>query len=157
MSGISAGFQAEGKGMGVSIESPLTIALSKGRIFKDTLPLLLQAGIEPVVAINAFPDDFDGWRCTGRVYITTSVTYSARLPPVVCHGISTFWSCTTLRESIATCLRPVRPERQTDIFINKSILVQNSSRPPHHWVMWKMVIWRRVRRGACEAGSHNFN
>ena len=32
--------------MTVSIESPLTIALSKGRIFKDTLPLLTQAGIE---------------------------------------------------------------------------------------------------------------
>jgi ATP phosphoribosyltransferase len=29
------------------ITSPLTIALSKGRIFKDTLPLLSQAGIEP--------------------------------------------------------------------------------------------------------------
>ena len=34
--------------MNVSIESPLTIALSKGRIFKDTLPLLGQAGIEPL-------------------------------------------------------------------------------------------------------------
>ncbi len=34
--------------MGISIESPLTIALSKGRIFKDTLPLLKQAGIEPL-------------------------------------------------------------------------------------------------------------
>ena len=34
--------------MTVSIESPLTIALSKGRIFKDTLPLLTQAGIEPL-------------------------------------------------------------------------------------------------------------
>lgn len=31
-----------------AIESPLTIALSKGRIFKDTLPLLKQAGIEPL-------------------------------------------------------------------------------------------------------------
>lgn len=31
-----------------AIESPLTIALSKGRIFKDTLPLLAQAGIEPL-------------------------------------------------------------------------------------------------------------
>ena len=34
--------------MTVPIESPLTIALSKGRIFKDTLPLLKQAGIEPL-------------------------------------------------------------------------------------------------------------
>ena len=34
--------------MAAVIESPLTIALSKGRIFKDTLPLLKQAGIEPV-------------------------------------------------------------------------------------------------------------
>ncbi|MGB5671803.1 MAG: ATP phosphoribosyltransferase [Sedimenticolaceae bacterium] len=34
--------------MVVTIESPLTIALSKGRIFKDTLPLLEQAGIEPL-------------------------------------------------------------------------------------------------------------
>lgn len=33
--------------MAVTIESQLTIALSKGRIFKDTLPLLKQAGIEP--------------------------------------------------------------------------------------------------------------
>ena len=31
-----------------AIESPLTIALSKGRIFKDTLPLLKQAGVEPL-------------------------------------------------------------------------------------------------------------
>jgi ATP phosphoribosyltransferase len=29
-------------------ETPLTIALSKGRIFKDTLPLLRAAGIEPL-------------------------------------------------------------------------------------------------------------
>jgi ATP phosphoribosyltransferase len=29
-------------------ETPLTIALSKGRIYKDTLPLLAHAGIEPV-------------------------------------------------------------------------------------------------------------
>ncbi len=34
--------------MAVEIQSPLTIALSKGRIFKDTLPLLKQAGIEPL-------------------------------------------------------------------------------------------------------------
>ena len=34
--------------MAVVIETPLTIALSKGRIFKDTLPLLKQAGIEPL-------------------------------------------------------------------------------------------------------------
>lgn len=34
--------------MAVTIDSPLTIALSKGRIFKDTLPLLRQAGIEPL-------------------------------------------------------------------------------------------------------------
>jgi ATP phosphoribosyltransferase len=34
--------------MAIQIESPLTIALSKGRIFKDTLPLLRQAGIEPL-------------------------------------------------------------------------------------------------------------
>ena len=34
--------------MAIAIESPLTIALSKGRIFKDTLPLLRQAGIEPL-------------------------------------------------------------------------------------------------------------
>lgn len=31
-----------------SIGTPLTIALSKGRIFKDTLPLLAQADIEPL-------------------------------------------------------------------------------------------------------------
>lgn len=30
------------------IDAPLTIALSKGRIFKDTLPLLSQAGIQPL-------------------------------------------------------------------------------------------------------------
>ena len=29
------------------MNSPLTIALSKGRIFKETMPLLAQAGIEP--------------------------------------------------------------------------------------------------------------
>jgi ATP phosphoribosyltransferase len=34
--------------MAATIESQLTIALSKGRIFKDTLPLLEQAGIEPL-------------------------------------------------------------------------------------------------------------
>jgi len=34
--------------MAIEIASPLTIALSKGRIFKDTLPLLRAAGIEPV-------------------------------------------------------------------------------------------------------------
>ena len=34
--------------MTVEIAAPLTIALSKGRIFKDTLPLLSQAGIEPL-------------------------------------------------------------------------------------------------------------
>jgi len=34
--------------MAIEIASPLTIALSKGRIFKDTLPLLKQAGIEPL-------------------------------------------------------------------------------------------------------------
>jgi ATP phosphoribosyltransferase len=34
--------------MDVTIESPLTIALSKGRIFKDTLPLLARSGIEPL-------------------------------------------------------------------------------------------------------------
>ena len=34
--------------MAIDITSPLTIALSKGRIFKDTLPLLKQAGIEPL-------------------------------------------------------------------------------------------------------------
>ncbi len=34
--------------MPVEIASPLTIALSKGRIFKDTLPLLAQAGIKPL-------------------------------------------------------------------------------------------------------------
>ncbi len=28
-------------------DQPITIALSKGRIFKDTLPLLAHAGIEP--------------------------------------------------------------------------------------------------------------
>ncbi len=32
----------------ITIESPLTIALSKGRIFKDTLPLLEQVGIRPL-------------------------------------------------------------------------------------------------------------
>ena len=32
----------------MQFESPLTIALSKGRIFKDTLPLLAKAGIEPL-------------------------------------------------------------------------------------------------------------
>jgi ATP phosphoribosyltransferase len=34
--------------MATFIDAPLTIALSKGRIFKDTLPLLAQAGIEPL-------------------------------------------------------------------------------------------------------------
>lgn len=34
--------------MSVAIQAPLTIALSKGRIFKDTLPLLKQAGVEPL-------------------------------------------------------------------------------------------------------------
>jgi len=34
--------------MAIRIDAPLTIALSKGRIFKDTLPLLRQAGIEPL-------------------------------------------------------------------------------------------------------------
>ena len=34
--------------MTVEFTSPLTIALSKGRIFKDTLPLLRQAGVEPL-------------------------------------------------------------------------------------------------------------
>jgi ATP phosphoribosyltransferase len=34
--------------MAARFDSPLTIALSKGRIFKDTLPLLKQAGIEPL-------------------------------------------------------------------------------------------------------------
>ena len=34
--------------MAVSIDAPLTIALSKGRIFKDTLPLLAEAGIAPL-------------------------------------------------------------------------------------------------------------
>ena len=32
----------------MQFESPLTIALSKGRIFQDTLPLLAKAGIEPL-------------------------------------------------------------------------------------------------------------
>lgn len=32
----------------MSFDSPITIALSKGRIFKDTLPLLAEAGIELV-------------------------------------------------------------------------------------------------------------
>jgi ATP phosphoribosyltransferase len=32
----------------MNFEAPITIALSKGRIFKDTLPLLAHAGIEPV-------------------------------------------------------------------------------------------------------------
>jgi len=32
----------------MKFEAPITIALSKGRIFKDTLPLLAHAGIEPV-------------------------------------------------------------------------------------------------------------
>jgi ATP phosphoribosyltransferase len=32
----------------MKFDSPITIALSKGRIFKDTLPLLAHAGIEPV-------------------------------------------------------------------------------------------------------------
>ncbi len=32
----------------MSFEKPITIALSKGRIFKQTLPLLAHAGIEPV-------------------------------------------------------------------------------------------------------------
>ncbi len=31
----------------MKFETPITIALSKGRIFKETLPLLAQAGIEP--------------------------------------------------------------------------------------------------------------
>jgi ATP phosphoribosyltransferase len=34
--------------MTVEIAAPLTIALSKGRIFRDTLPLLRQAGVEPL-------------------------------------------------------------------------------------------------------------
>lgn len=34
--------------MTANTAEPLTIALSKGRIFKDTLPLLRQAGIEPL-------------------------------------------------------------------------------------------------------------
>ena len=34
--------------MTAKADTPLTIALSKGRIFKDTLPLLRAAGIEPV-------------------------------------------------------------------------------------------------------------
>ena len=34
--------------MTVEISAPLTIALSKGRIFRDTLPLLRQAGVEPL-------------------------------------------------------------------------------------------------------------
>ncbi|MGD8957330.1 MAG: ATP phosphoribosyltransferase [Chromatiaceae bacterium] len=34
--------------MTVEIATPLTIALSKGRIFTDTLPLLRQAGVEPL-------------------------------------------------------------------------------------------------------------
>ncbi|MGB5201284.1 MAG: ATP phosphoribosyltransferase [Sedimenticolaceae bacterium] len=34
--------------MTVQISAPLTIALSKGRIFRDTLPLLRQAGVEPL-------------------------------------------------------------------------------------------------------------
>jgi ATP phosphoribosyltransferase len=33
--------------MQIAIESPLTIALSKGRIYKDTLPLLERVGITP--------------------------------------------------------------------------------------------------------------
>ena len=36
--------------MAIDITSPLTIALSKGRIFKDTLPLLKQAGIDDDIA-----------------------------------------------------------------------------------------------------------
>jgi len=32
----------------MQFESPITIALSKGRIFKDTLPLLAKAGVEPL-------------------------------------------------------------------------------------------------------------
>ena len=32
----------------MNFDTPITIALSKGRIFKDTLPLLKAAGIEPV-------------------------------------------------------------------------------------------------------------
>ncbi len=32
----------------MNFDAPLTIALSKGRIFKDTLPLLAAAGIEPL-------------------------------------------------------------------------------------------------------------
>ena len=34
--------------MTVEIAAPLTIALSKGRIFRDTLPLLRQVGVEPL-------------------------------------------------------------------------------------------------------------
>ena len=34
--------------MTVEIAAPLTIALSKGRIFRDTLPLLRHAGVEPL-------------------------------------------------------------------------------------------------------------
>jgi ATP phosphoribosyltransferase len=32
----------------MKFEAPITIALSKGRIFKQTLPLLAHAGIEPL-------------------------------------------------------------------------------------------------------------
>lgn len=34
--------------MSMKFDAPLTIALSKGRIFKDTLPLLANVGIEPL-------------------------------------------------------------------------------------------------------------
>ncbi len=32
----------------MAFDAPLTIALSKGRIFKETLPLLAHAGIQPL-------------------------------------------------------------------------------------------------------------
>tara|TARA_Y100001935_G_C17311708_1_gene517031 strand:+ start:11893 stop:12537 length:645 start_codon:yes stop_codon:yes gene_type:complete len=36
----------------MKLSSPITIALSKGRIFKDTLPLLKKIGIEPIEDID---------------------------------------------------------------------------------------------------------
>jgi len=35
------------------VDQPITIALTKGRILKETLPLLAEAGIEPLEDISS--------------------------------------------------------------------------------------------------------
>ena len=61
----------------------LTIALSKGRIFKETLPLLLHAGIEPV-------DDPDTSRklilSTNRPNIKLVIVRASDVPTYVQYG-----------------------------------------------------------------------